>query len=96
MASLTRVNNNLIDGMDNNERLIGTIGVRPSIDAIQEVKVLTGLYTAEIGRTVGGVVDLITKSGSNNFHGSAFEFFPQRHIRFQHLGTQSNSGPAKS
>ena len=69
------INNNLIDGMDNNERLIGTIGVRPSIDAIQEVKVLTGLYTAEIGRSVGGVVDLITKSGTNNFHGSAFEFF---------------------
>ena len=69
------INNNLIDGMDNNERIIGTIGVRPSIDAIQEVKVLTGLYTAEIGRSVGGVVDLITKSGTNNFHGSAFEFF---------------------
>jgi len=49
--------------------------VRPSIDAIQEVKVLTNLYTAEIGRSVGGVVDLITKSGTNNFHGSAFEFF---------------------
>ena len=69
------INNNLIDGMDNNERFIGTIGVRPSIDAIQEVKVLTNLYTAEIGRSVGGVVDLITKSGTNNFHGSAFEFF---------------------
>jgi hypothetical protein len=69
------VNNNMIDGMDNNERFIGTIGVRPSIDAIQEVKVLTNLYTAEIGRSVGGVVDLITKSGSNSFHGSAFEFF---------------------
>jgi hypothetical protein len=69
------VNNNMIDGLDNNERFIGTIGVRPSIDAIQEVRVLTNLYTAEIGRSVGGVVDLITKSGSNSFHGSVFEFF---------------------
>jgi hypothetical protein len=68
------LNNNLIDGMDNNERFIGTIGVRPSIDAIQEVRILTGLYTAEVGRSVGGVVDLITKSGTNNFHGSLFEF----------------------
>lgn len=41
-------NNNLIDGMDNNERFIGSVGVRPSIDAIQEVRVLTNLYTAEI------------------------------------------------
>jgi hypothetical protein len=44
-------NTNLIDGMDNNERLNGVIGVRPSIDAVQQVKVVTNLYTAEIGRT---------------------------------------------
>jgi hypothetical protein len=68
------VNNNLIDGMDNNERYIGTIGIRPSIDAIQEVKVQTNVFTAEVGRTAGAVVDIITKSGTNSFHGSAFEF----------------------
>ena len=68
------VNNNLIDGMDNNERFIGTIGVRPSIDAIQEVRVQTNIYTAEVGRAAGAVVDLITKSGTNKFHGSIFEF----------------------
>lgn len=67
-------NNNMIDGMDNNERIIGTIGVRPSIDAIQEFKVQTNLYSAEIGRTSGGVVNIISKSGSNEFHGSLFEF----------------------
>ena len=67
-------NNNLIDGMDNNERFIGSVGVRPSIDAIQEVRVLTNLYTAEISRTDGGVVDLITKSGTNHFHGTVYEF----------------------
>lgn len=68
-------NNNLIDGMDNNERFIGSVGVRPSVDAIQEVRVLTNLYTAEVSRSVGGVVDLITKSGTNNFHGTAYEYF---------------------
>ncbi len=67
-------NNNLIDGMDNNERFIGSVGVRPSIDAIQEVRVLTNLYTAEVSRSVGGVVDLITKSGTNQFHGTVYEF----------------------
>jgi outer membrane receptor protein involved in Fe transport len=68
------VNNNMIDGMDNNERVIGTIGVRPSIDAIQEFKVQTNLYSAEIGRTSGGVVNILTKSGTNEFHGTLFEF----------------------
>jgi hypothetical protein len=67
-------NNNMIDGMDNNERNNGTIGVRPSIDAIQEVKILTGLYPAEIGRAQGAVIEVITKSGTNAFHGSAYEY----------------------
>ncbi len=68
------VNNEMVDGMDNNERIIGTIGVRPSIDAISEFRVQTNLYTAEVGRTAGGVINIITKSGSNQLHGSAYEF----------------------
>ncbi|MDR3714369.1 MAG: carboxypeptidase regulatory-like domain-containing protein [Puia sp.] len=68
-------NNQLIDGMDNNERAIGTIGVRPSIDAISEVQVQTNEYTADVGRTAGGVINIITKSGTNDYHGSMYEFF---------------------
>jgi len=68
-------NNQLIDGMDNNEREQGVIGVRPSIDAIAEVKVDTNNFAAEIGRDAGAVVNVITKSGTNAFHGSAYEFF---------------------
>ena len=67
-------NNNLIDGMDNNERFMGMVGVRPSVEAVDQVKVFTDLYTAEISRTAGGVVDLITRSGGNQFHGSAYEY----------------------
>jgi hypothetical protein len=69
------INNNLIDGLDNNERFIGTIGVRPSIDAIAEVRVLTNNYTADTGRAAGAVVNIVTKSGTNSFHGSAYEYF---------------------
>ena len=79
-GSLDNQNNQLIDGIDNNERAIGTVGVKPSIDAIAEVKVQTSMYTAEVGRTSGGVVNIITKSGSNDFHGSGFEFY--RNDRF--------------
>ena len=69
------LNNAQIDGTDNNERIIGTIGVKPSIDAIQEVTVETNNYAAESGRTPGGLVSVITKSGSNAFHGSLYEYF---------------------
>jgi hypothetical protein len=68
------INNEMIDGMDNNERVIGLIGVRPSIEAIQEVRVQTNAYTAESGRTLGGAINIITKFGSNQLHGSAYEY----------------------
>ena len=68
------INNEMIDGMDNNERMIGLIGVRPSIEAIQEVHVQTNSYTAEAGRSLGGIINIITKYGTNQFHGSAYEY----------------------
>ncbi len=69
------INDEMVDGLDNNERIIGTIGIRPSVEAIKEINVQTNDYTAEVGRTAGGVINIITKSGSNQFHGSAYEFF---------------------
>ena len=69
------MNDHLIDGMDNNERIIGTIGVRPSIDAISEVRLLTNSYEADAGRSAGAIVNIITKSGTNQFHGSLYEYF---------------------
>ncbi len=68
------MNNQMIDGMDNNERAIGTVGVKPSMDAIAEVRVQTNLYLAETGRTGGGIINILTKSGTNAFHGTAYEF----------------------
>src|SRR6267378_3008070 len=64
----------LIDGTDNNELTAGGIGTLSSIDDIQEFKVLTYTYSAEYGTRAGPTVLLTTKSGSNNFHGSLFEF----------------------
>jgi len=69
------MNNQTIDGIDNNERVIGSIGVRPSVDAIQEVSVQTNVFTAEVGRAAGAIVNVITKSGTNSFHGTGYEFF---------------------
>ena len=65
----------LLDGNDNNELTAGAIAILPSIDAIQEFKVLTYNYSAEYGTRAGPTVLVTTKSGTNNFHGSLFEFF---------------------
>ncbi len=74
-AQGSNVNNYMVDGMDNNDRVIGTIVIKPSMDALAEFRVQTNTYTAEVGRTAGGVVNLITKSGSNDLHGSLYEYF---------------------
>jgi len=68
-------NNFLIDGMDNNEKFIGSILVKPSIEALGEMRVLTNTFSAELGRTSGAAITFITKGGTNQFHGSAFEYF---------------------
>src|ERR1700694_5335835 len=68
-------NNHLVDGMDNNEREQFSILYRPSIDSLEEVKVDTNTYPAEEGRAGGAVVNLITKSGTNSFHGGVYEYF---------------------
>ncbi len=65
----------LLDGNDNNELTAGGIAILPSIDAIQEFKVLTFNYSAEYGTRAGPAVLVTTKSGSNQIHGSLFEFF---------------------
>jgi len=68
-------NNFLVDGVDNNEYFGGTAAQTPSIDSIQEFEVQTNTFSAEYGRNSGSVVNLVTKSGTNQLHGSAYEFF---------------------
>jgi outer membrane receptor protein involved in Fe transport len=65
----------LLDGADNNDFLGNNIVVNPNPDAVAEFKILTNNYTAEYGRTSGGIVNQVIKSGTNQIHGSAFEFF---------------------
>jgi|SRR5579883_1388042 hypothetical protein len=64
----------LLDGNDNNELTAGGIAILSSVDSIQEFKVLTYNYSAEFGTRAGPTVLVTTKSGSNDFHGSLFEF----------------------
>ncbi len=64
----------LLDGNDNNELTGGGISILPSIDAIQEFKVLTYNYSAEWGTRAGPTVLVTTKSGTDAYHGTVFEF----------------------
>ena len=73
-------NNFLLDGVDNNSisenvQELTTQVSRPSVDAIQEFKVVTSPYSAEYGRSPGAAVSVSTKSGTNDFHGTAYEYF---------------------
>ena len=60
----------LVDGLNTTDPLTGTFGTNFNFDAIQEVSIQTGGFEAEYGQALGGVVNLVTKSGGNNFHGA--------------------------
>lgn len=64
-----------VDGGDNKDNVVGGLLQNFTLEGIQEFNVITSRYTAESGRTAAGVVNVVTKSGTNDFHGSAFGLF---------------------
>jgi hypothetical protein len=68
----------LIDGVDNNSPLIGRSTMLPSVDAIEEFKVQASTSSAEYGRGGGAQINLLLRSGGNDWHGSAFEYLRNR------------------
>jgi hypothetical protein len=72
----TSGNNYMVDGADNVDRGSNlTLLNHPSVDAIAEFKALRGQYSAESGRAATGQINVVTRSGTRKFHGSAYEFF---------------------
>jgi outer membrane receptor protein involved in Fe transport len=69
-----------IDGVDDNTVFFNRDNVRPSVEGVEEVRVLSNSPSAEYGRNLGGVVTLVTKSGSNTYHGSLYEFHRDNHM----------------
>ena len=80
-----RVNEYLFDGISVLQPEPGQVAFFPVIDAIQEFKVETNSSAAEFGRFNGGVINLTTKSGTNDFHGSVFEFFRHEVLNARNL-----------
>lgn len=70
-----RSNNIMVDGVDNNDPIVGAVRATFSQEAIQEFQVLTNSYSAEFGKASGGVVNIITRSGTNEHGGNVFYFF---------------------
>jgi len=70
-----RDNNFTVNGGDGNDQFAGLPAIQPSPDAIAEFRVLTNTFDAEYGRNAGAVVNVVTKSGTNNYHGNLYEFF---------------------
>src|SRR5712672_398992 len=63
-----------LDGTDNQDPILGIIVINPNLDSINEVKITSQDYDAEFGRAIGAIVTSQTKSGTNEIHGSAFDF----------------------
>ena len=70
-----RSNNFSVNGGDANDQFVNLPAIQPTPDSIQEFRVLTNTFDAEYGRNSGAIVNVVTKSGTNSLHGSAYEFF---------------------
>src|SRR5437667_6362860 len=64
----------LLDGGINNNLLSNDVVLNPNPDMIEEFRILTSTYNAEYGRNAGGIVSVVTKSGTNSFHGTAYDY----------------------
>jgi len=74
-GSQVLTNETLIDGVPANAALFNAPAYVPVVEAVQEFKVQTSAFAAEFGRTGGGVVNIVTRSGDNRLHGALYEFF---------------------
>src|SRR5581483_1235278 len=84
-------NSYTLNGATNSEAFDGLFAIQPSVDSVEEFKIQTGSYNAEYGRAGGAIVNIVTKAGTNAFHGSLYEF-----LRNNHLNARNFFNPIKS
>src|SRR5580704_9465792 len=84
--------NFILDGMDNNQTSENQLGFTPSPDAIQEFNLITSNASAEFGNFAGGIINASIKSGTNSFHGDAWEFFRNDKLNANQWENKLNPG----
>ncbi|MBM3760283.1 MAG: hypothetical protein FJW36_08560 [Acidobacteria bacterium] len=82
--------NQTLDGNNNVLSFVGEVGIPPAVDSVEEFKVQSGAMSAEFGFTAGGAVNLVTKSGTNQIHGTAYEF-----LRNNELDARNTFAPVR-
>src|SRR5580698_3953201 len=83
--------NYFLDGGTNMTGLRNTGNIAPNPDAVEEFRVITNSYSAEYGRFAGGVINIITRSGANQLHGSVFEFFRNNDLNANNWGALTSA-----
>ena len=87
-----RANNFSVNGGDANDMFVNLPTVQPSPDSVEEFRIITNTFDAEYGRNSGAVVNVVTKSGTNQFHGNVYEFLRNKVLNSQ--GYFDTSKPA--
>ena len=85
-----RANNFSVNGGDANDQFLNLPAVQPAPDSVQEFRVLTNTFDAEFGRNSGSVVNLVTKSGTNRYHGNLYEFVRNTILNTRNYFQQTN------
>jgi Carboxypeptidase regulatory-like domain/TonB dependent receptor len=83
----------LLDGGDNVDYFTSEVGQAVPLDSVQEFRVITSDFSAEYGRATGGIINVATKTGSNEFHGSAYEFYRGAALASNTFENNANSVP---
>jgi hypothetical protein len=86
-------NNFLLDGVDNNFTSDNLVSYQPNTDALEEFKLITNNASAEFGNFQGGIINMVIKSGTNQYHGNVFEYFRNDKLNANNWGNNWNGVP---